>query len=29
VHLGNNNRGTLWKSADETEREGFSLTIGG
>ncbi len=29
VHLGNNNRGTLWKSAEETERDGFSLTIGG
>ncbi|MEA5358866.1 hypothetical protein VA596_04915 [Amycolatopsis sp., V23-08] len=29
VHVGNNNRGTLWKSADETERDGFSLTIGG
>lgn len=22
-------RGTLWKSAEETERDGFSLTIGG
>ncbi|MFG1638866.1 hypothetical protein ACGFMK_01130 [Amycolatopsis sp. NPDC049252] len=29
VHLGNNNRGTLWKSADETARDGFSLTVGG
>ncbi|WP_328448465.1 hypothetical protein [Amycolatopsis sp. NBC_00438] len=29
VHLGNTNRGTLWKSAEETERDGFSLTIGG
>lgn len=29
VHVGNSNRGTLWKTADETEREGFQLTIGG
>ncbi|MFJ8911655.1 hypothetical protein [Amycolatopsis sp. NPDC102389] len=29
VHVGNNNRGTLWKNADEIERDGFHLTIGG
>jgi hypothetical protein len=29
VHVGNSNRGTLWKNADETERDGFHLTIGG
>ncbi|HET6704032.1 hypothetical protein [Amycolatopsis sp.] len=29
VHVGNSNRGTLWKTAEETEREGFHLTIGG
>lgn len=29
VHIGNTNRGTLWKNADEAERDGFHLTIGG
>lgn len=29
VHVGNNNRGTLWKDADEAERVGFQLTLGG
>lgn len=29
VHVGNNNRGTLWKNADEIEQGGFQLTIGG
>ncbi|MGW4520258.1 hypothetical protein [Amycolatopsis sp. NPDC004378] len=29
VHVGNSNRGTLWKDADEAERVGFQLSIGG
>jgi hypothetical protein len=29
VHVGNSNRGTLWKDADEAERAGFQLSIGG
>ncbi|MGW5702507.1 hypothetical protein [Amycolatopsis japonica] len=29
VHVGNNNRGTLWKNSDEIEKSGFHLTIGG
>ncbi|EOD60849.1 hypothetical protein [Amycolatopsis vancoresmycina] len=28
VHVGNNNRGTLWKDADEAERAGFQLSLG-
>ncbi len=29
VHVGNSNRGTLWKDADEAERVGFQLSLGG
>jgi hypothetical protein len=29
VHVGNSNRGTLWKDADEAESVGFQLSLGG
>ncbi|WP_406638203.1 hypothetical protein [Amycolatopsis sp. WGS_07] len=28
VHFGNNNRGTIWKNADEAKRDGWQLSLG-